>query len=163
MELKSQPQVISVSLSDKGGIPKYPQKFIEVYEFGVKGDYHSGISNFHANKNNLNRQITIISKEVVDDINSQINNKILKGSLGENILVEGLGDLSNIKDGQILKFGKYVTLKVTGQNQPCATLNSIDERILKLIVRKRGLLATVISTGKIFPLDNISLLNEKSK
>ena len=44
-------KVISVNSSDKGGIPKIPQEVVEIYEYGVKGDYHSGKTNFHAKKN----------------------------------------------------------------------------------------------------------------
>ena len=36
-----------------------------------------------------------------------------------------------------LKFGVDVILEITGQNQFCATLNSIDEKMLKLIIGKR--------------------------
>ena len=46
-------KVISTNLSRNSGIPKYEKEFIEIYKFGVKGDYHSGKVNFHANKNNL--------------------------------------------------------------------------------------------------------------
>jgi len=150
-------KVISLSSSPKGGIPKIPQKKLEIYEFGVRGDYHSGKSNFHSNKNNLNRQITIVSKETIDFLNKNIGNKVKAGSLGENILIQGFGDLSNITNEYIMRVGLSVVLKINGQNQPCSTLNSIDNRVLKLIIGKRGLLATVKSTGIIRENDKIEL------
>ena len=43
-------KVVSVNSSIKGGIPKMPQDSIEIYKYGVRGDYHSGKTNFHAKK-----------------------------------------------------------------------------------------------------------------
>ena len=150
-------KVVSVNSSIKGGIPKMPQDSIEIYKYGVRGDYHSGKTNFHAKKNNLDRQITIVSKETVDFINKNIGNKISPGSLGENILIHGFGDLSNVSNKHIMKIGTDVVLKINGQNQPCSTLNSIDKRVLKLIIGKRGLLATVESTGIIRKDDEVKI------
>ena len=134
-----------------------PQDSIEIYKYGVRGDYHSGKTNFHAKKNNLDRQITIVAKETVDFINKNIGNKISAGSLGENILIHGFGDLSNVSNKHIMKIGTDVVLKINGQNQPCSTLNSIDKRVLKLIIGKRGLLATVESTGIIRKDDDVKI------
>ena len=150
-------KVVSVNSSIKGGIPKMPQDSIEIYKYGVRGDYHSGKTNFHAKKNNLDRQITIVAKETVDFINKNIGNKISAGSLGENILIHGFGDLSNVSNKHIVKIGTDVVLKINGQNQPCSTLNSIDKRVLKLIIGKRGLLATVESTGIIRKDDEVKI------
>ena len=152
-------KVISTSLSRNGGIPKYEKEFIEIYELGVKGDYHSGKVNFHANKNNLGRQISIVSNEVLKEINGLIGNKLFPGSLGENILIEGFGFLENFNKGMKLKFGVDVILEITGQNQPCAALNSIDEKMLKLIIGKRGLLANVVETGIIRKGDEVQIYN----
>ena len=134
-----------------------PQDSIEIYKYGVRGDYHSGKTNFHAKKNNLDRQITIVAKETVDFINKNIGNKISAGSLGENILIHGFGDLSNVSNKHIMKIGTDVVLKINGQNQPCSTLNSIDKRVLKLIIGKRGILATVESTGIIRKDDEVKI------
>ena len=150
-------KVVSVNSSMKGGIPKMPQGSIEIYKYGVRGDYHSGKTNFHAKKNNLDRQITIVAKETVDFINKNIGNKISAGSLGENILIHGFGDLSNVSNKHIMKIGTDVVLKINGQNQPCSTLNSIDKRVLKLIIGKRGILATVESTGIIRKDDEVKI------
>ena len=111
-------------------------------------------------KNNINRQITIVSNEILKLINESIGEKLFPGSLGENILVEGLGYLENIENGTKIKFGKNVILEITDQNQPCSTLNSIDKRILKLIIGKRGLLAKVINTGMIKKGDKVQIYSE---
>tara|TARA_B100000945_G_scaffold134178_1_gene107136 strand:- start:244 stop:720 length:477 start_codon:yes stop_codon:yes gene_type:complete len=152
--------VISTNSSTDGGIPKFQKDFIEIYKYGVVGDFHSGKYNFHANKNNINRQITIVSNEILKLINESIGEKLFPGSLGENILVEGLGYLENIENGTKIKFGKNVILEITDQNQPCSTLNSIDKRILKLIIGKRGLLAKVINTGMIKKGDKVQIYSE---
>ena len=59
-----------------------------------------------------------------------------------------------------MKFGTNVVLEVTEQNQPCSTLQSIDKRVLKLIIGKRGLLAKVIDTGVIKKGDKVQIYNE---
>ena len=152
--------VISTNSSTDGGIPKFQKDFIEIYQYGVVGDFHSGKNNFHANKNNINRQITIVSNEILKLINESIGEKLFPGSLGENILVEGLGYLEDIENGTKIKFGNNVILEITDQNQPCSTLNSIDKRILKLIIGKRGLLAKVINTGMIKKGDKVQIYSE---
>ena len=152
--------VISTNSSTDGGIPKFQKDFIEIYQYGVVGDFHSGKNNFHANKNNINRQVTIVSNEILKLINETIGEKLFPGSLGENILVEGLGYLEDIENGTKIKFGNNVILEITDQNQPCSTLNSIDKRILKLIIGKRGLLAKVINTGMIKKGDKVQIYNE---
>ena len=152
--------VISTNSSTDGGIPKFQKDFIEIYQYGVVGDFHSGKNNFHANKNNINRQVTIVSNEILKLINESIGEKLFPGSLGENILVEGLGYLEDIENGTKIKFGKNVILEITDQNQPCSTLNSIDKRILKLIIGKRGLLAKVINTGMIKKGDKVQIYSE---
>ena len=158
--MKKTGKVISTNSSKKAGLPKYQKEYIEIYEFGVKGDFHSGKINFHANKNNLDRQITIVSNEVIKEISIKIGKKLIPGSLGENILIEGMGYLENFTKGMKLKFGNDVVLKVTGQNQPCSALNSIDEKMLKLIIGKRGLLAKVIKTGIIKKGDEVQIYND---
>ena len=92
-----------------------------------------------------------------DDILDNIGEKVFPGSLGENILIHGFGDLSNVSNKHIMKIGSDVVLKINGQNQPCSTLNSIDKRVLKLIIGKRGLLATVESTGIIRKDDEVKI------
>ena len=145
--------VISTNSSTDGGIPKFQKDFIEIYKYGVVGD-------FHANQNNINRQVTIVSNEILKLINETIGEKLFPGSLGENILVEGLGYLEDIENGTKIKFGENVILEITDQNQPCSTLNSIDKRILKLIIGKRGLLAKVINTGMIKKGDKVQIYSE---
>ena len=56
-----------------------------------------------------------------------------------------------------MEIGSGVILQINGQNQPCSTLNSIDDRILKLIVGKRGLISTVKSTGIIKNGDKVKI------
>ena len=119
----------------------------------------SRYSKKYSNKNKNNRQETIVSNEILKLINETIGEKLFPGSLGENILVEGLGYLEDIENGSKIKFGNNVILEITDQNQPCSTLNSIDKRILKLIIGKRGLLAKVINTGMIKKGDKVQIYN----
>ena len=50
-------------------------------------------------------------------------------------------------------------MEITGQNQPCATLNSIDEKMLNFIIGKRGLIANVFDTCIIRKGDEVQIYN----
>ena len=107
--------VLSVSLSPKSGVPKYPQPEIHIGEYGVDGDFHSGPINRHkktGREEPNDRQLTIVAKEVLDSLNQILGIGLGGGSVGENILVEGIGDLGNLVAGDRLWIGSHVTLKI---------------------------------------------------
>ena len=86
----------------------------------------------------------------------QVN--IVPGDLGENFLVDNMGDLTNIKPGSRLKIGKEVIIEITKHNTPCVTINKIHPLLMESILGRRGLLAKVESTGTVKPGDAIEIL-----
>ena len=140
-------------------MPKYPREEIVVGTYGVDSDYHSGPISTHgssAGKPN-ERQVSIVSKEVYDLLTASIDVQIEPGAFGENILVEGIGDLSELASGDVLRVGGSVAIRVTEQNKPCSNLDYIDKSVLKACVGKRGIVGTVISTGRVRPGDEVSI------
>ena len=118
--------ILSVSLSSKSGVPKYPQPEIQISKYGVDGDFHAGPVNRHKKTGEdepNERQLTIVAKEVLDSVNQDLGIHLEAGSIGENILVQGIGDLGSLLAGDHIWIGSQVILKVTSQNKPCATLN----------------------------------------
>src|SRR6058998_2805158 len=110
--------VAAVCLRKEKGVPKYPQSEVTIGEYGVEGDYHAGPVRTRSNGERVpnNRHVSLVAKEVFDDLNRELGTDIPHGGFGENILVEGMGDLSDLAEGDILRFSSGVELEVTGQN-----------------------------------------------
>jgi MOSC domain-containing protein YiiM len=151
--------VVAVCRRKEKGVPKYPQSEVEIGEYGVEGDYHAGPmrtrSNGEVEPNR--RHITLVAKEVFDDLNRELGTDIPPGGFGENILVEGIGDLSDIKEGELLSFSSGVELEVTGQNDPCKNLMVYHNQVPKRAYGRRGLLTVVRTTGRLKPGDTLSI------
>lgn len=168
MEAKAQGTVVAVSISSKGGVPKYPQKSLTIGDLGVEGDYHSGPINRHRRDHRCrlrnqglhqktepnSRQVTLMAQEVLEEVNTQLGIMLKAGDLGENILVSGLDDLRQLRKGDRLMLGMDVVVEITGQNLPCNVLNVYHTALVKEItVGKRGVTAIVVSTGSVRPGD----------
>jgi MOSC domain-containing protein YiiM len=103
------------------------------------------------------RHVTLVAKEVFDDLNRELGTEIPPGGFGENILVEGLGDLSDVNEGAVLAFSSGVELEVTGQNDPCKNLMVYHNQVPKRAYGRRGLLSMVRTTGRLKPGDYITV------
>ncbi len=151
--------VAAVCLRKEKGVPKYPQSEVTIGEYGVEGDYHAGPMRTRSDGQVVpnTRHVTLVAKEVFDDLNRELDTDIPAGGFGENILVEGLGDLSDINEGEIIRFSSGVELEVTGQNDPCKNLMVYHNQVPKRAYGRRGLLAVVRATGHLKPGDSITV------
>tara|TARA_A100001037_G_scaffold281590_1_gene285410 strand:+ start:8641 stop:9138 length:498 start_codon:yes stop_codon:yes gene_type:complete len=148
--------IISVNISSNGGVPKYPQQEVFIDRHGITGDYHSGEINKHKKSGPSepnSRPISIVSLEVLNEINAALGINLQPGDLAENITTNNLGNLAELEEGDTINIGAEVILRVTGQNKPCAVLNVYHDLVSKSLVNKRGITATVINTGTIKPND----------
>lgn len=143
--------VLALCTSPKGGVPKYPQSRVKVAKFGFEGDYHCRAERRSFKepgkmKPNDDRHITVVAEEALQCVNDALDLKLVAGSLAENILTRGLGDLSDVPPGAMISVNHgRVVLRVTGQNNPCVNLSIYDKALVKAIYGKRGLLCTVVS------------------
>jgi hypothetical protein len=153
--------VVAVCLRAEGGVPKYAQSEVVVGEYGIKGDWHSGPLRTRSNGDIApnTRHVSLVAKEVFDDLNRELGTDIPQGGFGENILVEGMGDLSDIAEGDMLRFSSGVELEVTGQNDPCKNLMVYHNQIPKRSYGRRGVLAVVKTTGRLKPGDTVSVVS----
>ena len=151
--------VIAVCQREDGGVPKYLQEQITIGKCGVEGDYHSGaISKRRGQEGRPNRrQVSILAKEVIDDLNSDLATEIPLGGLGENVVVAGLGDLSDVREGNMLSFSSGVVLEVTAQIDPCKDLMTYHDQLPKRTYGRRGVVSVVVSTGILKTGDAVSL------
>ena len=156
MEATVQGNVEAVCLSSTGGVPKYSHRSIAIGNDGVEGDYHSGPINRHKKSGPAEpntRQITLVAKEVLEELNARLGTELKPGDLGENILVSGLGDLSQFQIGDRLQLGSEVILEITAQNSPCNVLDVYHPTFVKEVNGKRGVTAIVVTIGRVQPGD----------
>jgi MOSC domain-containing protein YiiM len=153
--------IVAVCLKPEAGVPKNPQDEVTIGEYGVEGDWHSGPMRTRGDGEVVpnTRHVSIVAKEVFDDLNRELGTDIPLGGFGENILVEGMGDLGELKEGDVLRFSSGVELEVTQQNDPCKNLMVYSELIPKRAYGRRGVLAIVKSQGSLRPGDTVSVVS----
>ena len=133
--------VVAVSSRDTPGIPKLPREQITlVADHGVDGDYHAGALVRHRSRAAKDprqpnrRQVHLIHGELLDELAAE-GMAVEPGAMGENITTRGL-PLLDLAPGALLHIGDSAVVEVTGLRNPCATLNTIDERLLARVVAK---------------------------
>lgn len=149
-------RVVAVCMSPRGGVPKYVQEYIVVGPQGVEGDHHAGPINRHKKTGEPEanwRQVTLIAREVIDELSTKLGIELKPGDLAENILVTGLGDLSQLQKGDRLRLGSDTVLEVTRQNRPCDTIRVFHPTLPEEITGRRGIAAVVVNTGTVRPGD----------
>lgn len=164
-------RIVAVCVGATKEFPKMPQEFVKVWEHGILGDAHSGeLKPKYKHPEILipnDRAVSIVAEEVRNELNDALGLNIQSGGFNENILIDGLGDLSDFKGGERIVFSSGVILKVTEQNYACKKLakfhgnnNLIAATVKKEdgnLVNKRGLIATVVKTGQLKPGDKVWL------
>lgn len=151
--------VVAVCLRAEPGLPKHPQGEITLSLEGAVGDFHAGPTDRHAGKNaspNL-RQVSIVAQEAIEEVARRLGITLGPGSLGENILLRGLGDLSQLRPGQRLLFSSGPELEVAAQNTPCKNLSTYHPQLPKLLYGRRGVVAVVRTPGRLRPGDTLTL------
>ncbi|MBI4306713.1 MAG: MOSC domain-containing protein [Chloroflexi bacterium] len=146
----------ATSLSANPGVPKHPQSEVEVYLDGIRGDYHSGPSNKHKKSGPPEpntRSISMVAREVIENVSRALQIELKPGDLGENFLVEGVGDLSDLQPGDLIRLGPTVTVVVTKQNAPCSTLAVHHPEIVEFLKNQRGIVGRVLYVGFVKPGD----------
>jgi len=152
--------VVAVCLSPRSGVPKYPQPRVRVGPLGIEGDYHARPHLVHPKPDTArpnHRQVTIVAQEVYEALREELGIDVPPGGFAENVLVQGLGDLSDLGPGQRLRFPSGVLLEVTGQNTPCRNLARYHPLVPRLVYGRRGVVAVVVQTGTLAPGDTVEV------
>lgn len=143
-------RVVATCLSSNPGVPKHRQGEVEVYVHGVRGDFHAGPTNKHKKTGEPEpntRSISIVAKEVMDNVGETLQIELEPGAFGENFLLEGLGELSDLEPGDLVKLGPTAMVLVTSQNKPCSTLAVHHPDMVKFLQGKRGIVGKVLYVG----------------
>jgi MOSC domain-containing protein YiiM len=161
--------VVAVCSKEDPGIGKIPREEVTlIANHGVEGDYHAGALVRHRSRAardpqqpNL-RQVHLMHAELFEEL-SDLGIVVKPGDMGENITTRGLPILE-LSPGMRLHLGASAVIEITGCRNPCAQLNAIDGRLLQQvarkaedgsIIRRAGIMATVITGGAVRPGDPI--------
>ena len=138
-------KVVSVNISNEKGTVKNPVDVITLNEKGIVGDAHAG---------NWHRQISLLSKESIEEFGVKAGRTFKWGDFAENITAEGI----NLSDVSILD--KFligdVELEVTQIGKKCHGDGcAIFQEIGKCVMPKNGIFCRVVNGGLIKANDEI--------
>jgi len=141
-------KVLSVNTSEKKGTVKKPVDSIQLSEFGVTGDAHSG---------KWHRQVSLLAAESIFKFSEEAGRAIKHGEFAENITTEGLllhecRPLDRFINGS-------VELEVTQIGKKCHGDNcSIFREVGNCVMPKEGIFARVIRNGALKSGDELEYL-----
>lgn len=142
-----------------------------IEEVSTDGENHQfcatiGVRGFEGDKSGT-PGIVLLNADVPHFINQEFGSvQILAGQLGDNILVQGLGDLVDIPPGTIIRIRKVVELRVIARATHYRKMFSkvFSEDILSLLDRRGGVTCEVV-TGvgvRVCDHDEVEILDTKS-
>ncbi len=139
--------VSAVCTSEKTGTVKVSKDEIVLEAgSGVSGDAHAG---------SWHRQVSLISKEHIENFEKESGETLVPGAFGENIIVSGF-DPASLSPGSILKIGD-AELEITQLGKECHSDCVIKTRTGKCIMPVYGVFAEVKKSGVIRPGDGIEV------
>jgi hypothetical protein len=151
------------------GVGKEQHDEAQVTRWGIPGDRHYGETRYSSSRKEIvpnNRPITVVGAEATKGAAERLGiPPIPHGGIGENFLVEGLGDLGELTSGDQVQFlspdGKpEVVLEVFGQNEPCSNLQIYHKKMVKELYGRRGLLCTVLKEGTARVGDSVRIVKD---
>jgi len=132
-------EVVSVNVSEKKGTVKTPVEAIELGETGVSGDAHAG---------SWHRQVSILSRELIDSFVAASGRPTECGEFAENITTCGL-DLAGVAPLDRIRFGG-AEVEITQIGKEChGDSCEIFREVGKCVMPKEGLFARVVAPGTI--------------
>lgn len=163
--------VLAVHSSSTHTVSKPARPSISLVEgHGVEGDAHYGATVKHqsrvradATKPNL-RQVHLIHAELFDELRDK-GFDVEPGVMGENITTTGI-DLLSLPTGARLKIGAQAVVEVKGLRNPCTQLDGLLPGLMNAVldrdedgelVRKSGVMGTVVAGGEVQAGDQISV------
>ena len=131
----------AVCISEKKGTKKTNVNEAElIYDFGIENDAHAG---------KWHRQVSLISKDKVDDFKNTYNVPIEDGAFGENLMVTNI-DFKNLPIGTkfcVKESGAELILTQIGKE--CHEECTIKKAVGKCIMPTEGVFAKVIKGGHV--------------
>ena len=164
-------QVVAVCRSQAHSFTKSICRSINLLAgLGVEGDAHLGVRVQHRSRVQADptqpnlRQVHLLHKELLDILKAQ-GFAVDPGIVGENITTYGV-DLLTLPRGTKLQIGVEAVIQVEGLRNPCSQLNAYQEGLMDAVldrqpdgklIRKAGIMGTVVHGGTIKPGDSIKI------
>ena len=162
---------MAVAASPRHGFSKTVTDGIELLAgLGVANDAHQGTTVKHRSRvardptqPNL-RQVHLLHAELLEELAAR-GFTVTPGDIGENVLTSGI-DLLALPRGARLHLGGSAIVEVTGLRNPCLQLDRFQPGLMAAtlgrdpdgnLVRKAGIMATVIAGGPIRAGDAITV------
>lgn len=137
----------AICISEKRGtVKKAVDKAEIITDYGIENDAHAG---------SWHRQISMLSREDIDDFNRRGGN-VTDGEFGENLIISGL-DFSQLTPGRRVQIGSAV-LEITQIGKECHNDCEIKKRVGMCIMPLKGVFARVLSGGTIRPGDRADII-----
>jgi len=138
----------AVCISEKKGIRKHPAASIALVEGeGIRGDAHAG---------SWHRQVSLLAREDVQEMEAELGREILPGEFAENILTEGIA-LETLSPGTRLRIGSALC-EVTQIGKECHKDCEIRALTGKCVMPTKGIFARVLEGGSAKAGDVICVL-----
>ncbi len=139
--------VVAVCTSNVKGIQKteVAQAHL-VADHGIDGDAHAGT---------WHRQVSLLANERIQEFKER-GAEVAQGAFGENLIVEGLGDLKSYPIGTRFICGDAV-LELTQVGKECHAHCAIYHAMGDCIMPREGVFCRVIEGGSVTPGTPISL------
>jgi MOSC domain-containing protein YiiM len=142
---------------------------------GVVGDAHAGGTVRHRSRvardptqPNL-RQVHLLHGELLDELATR-GFEVAPGAMGENITTRGV-DLLGLARGTRLRLGRDALVEITGLRNPCTQLDALQPGLRAAVldrdergnlVRKAGVMAVVVASGRVRTYDAIGVIHPPS-
>ena len=126
-----QGSIVGLFAAPLGGVPKPKVQTLHVTENGCLGDKQNDLKH-HGGPN---RAVCLFSSEVLTTLTHE-GNPIFPGSVGENVLVQGI-DWDAVQIGTQFHF-KNVILEITSDAPPCRTIKAsfTNDEFSRISVKK---------------------------
>ena len=138
-----------------------------ITRLGIPGDRHYGETRYSQSQRKTlpnDRPITVVGGEATREVCTKLGiPDVPAGGLGENLQLDGLGDLSDLVEGDELHVlgangQPKVVLRVSKQNDPCSNLRIYHRLMVKELMGRRGVICTVLQEGTVHAGDAVELV-----
>ena len=145
----------------------------KITKWGIPGDCHYGETRTSSSTGQQipnDRPVTVVGAEAARDACKKLGiPEVPIGGLGENLHIQGAGDLSDLREGDNLRFMPSggdvpsVVLRVRLQNDPCSNLKLYHKLMVKELFGKRGVICTVTQEGHVRVGDKVVIVRSSTE
>lgn len=140
-----------ICISRERGTQKTPvQEACLLEEWGIDGDAHAG---------KWHRQVSLLAQERIREFQER-GAQVEPGAFGENLIVEGLGDLKTFAVGTLLETEGGCLLEVTQIGKQCHAHCEIYKAVGDCIMPREGIFARVRKGGRLRCQDKIIVISQ---